>query len=346
MRAPRPDTSLTPWLLRQPAVRELRVAGSPLASVLDNQLRFALARTPGAAGTWVLAPESSGAAAALQAPGGDRLERILLGTVKAVDARRPSSVTHISLATGDTGFAANLLADRLAANPGEVQRLAQADPREGVNMLEQMLSRNAPVSNRAEGVHDSGRLSLSWPTSYQLLLAAADPASAASIATQHAQYVLAHELEHTVTPRQGADTGRLDWLEEATAEVLTLNRRSATERSRAAGISPTDASASYREWLRAYAERHDTLTTLLDAAGIATSTSRGLAAASKLLQGAPIGQVPARLARAIGANRGLSASETQGVQQAIESGDGTARFAQEIARRIAPRARTSARKGS
>jgi hypothetical protein len=109
---------------------------------------------------------------------------------------------------------------------------------------------------------------------------------------------LQHELEHAITPSTDEEYGRIPWLEEAEAELLT--QWSGAIGEMAGGMHLAQVSAGHV----AYKPQVDALETWIRRTGLDPKRESDLGAARDLLQSGTLGQTPARIAAAIVAHEG------------------------------------------
>jgi hypothetical protein len=328
--APAPATGpvrpLAAMYVSDPALADVQVGGMPAREVLQRQLHFALDGS-GPPSQRAIVPQTEAAARFLAGQFGPRVERLLRGTLAQLDGRAGVDLRGIALSTSAAGFQLNS-AMGFSEKPDRAHALADPDPVVRRSAVEGSLETFAGWATNNHANYSAGWVNLDADHTGQLLHALTSTDAASAPDTARAQYVLAHELEHAVTPMdlsRGAPDMPHQWIEEATAEVLTLQRGAAAERARAVGF-PSGADtvvAQRRDWLQGYASYHDALVDLLSLGGIDPETGPGYERAVDVLQSTPGPRgVPGRLARAIVDHRALDASRYEPLRRRIRDSAG------------------------
>lgn len=107
------------------------------------------------------------------------------------------------------------------------------------------------------------------------------------------------------------------WLEEATADVDSMDRREAATVLRAIGLPVNEQTLG--QFTVGYPQYAQQLDRLLGLAGIDRTTESGLAAARQVLQGGSLAGAPGRLADAIVTHAGVDRSRTATIATLIEA---------------------------
>lgn len=300
-----------------PLFADLDVGGTAARDLLQRQAQFMLVGD-GEPSTRELVAQTDAARALLDGADGPRFTEILRGTLGVLDARRGVHLNGVTFADSNMGFALNGLAsyldlgfaEEIASMPADEARVALAEEAD-------VQLRDASEALAWYMPGPSGWVDLGPEVSKHLIAAAGRPQAAATVDAQHAQYVLAHELEHAVTPPEKIDPAT-GWIEEATADLLSLEQSAADARADGAGMPRRDMTGERDEWAASYAPYVDTLDAVLGVAGIDPSTPEGYRESLRVLQEGELAQVPTALAGAIVQHAGLAGDDAaRGVEQLI-----------------------------
>ena len=318
---------------------KLRVGSWHLKNLVQQQPVFGL-EGDGPPSTQKLVPQSRAAAQLLAGPAAKQFEQILRGSLSALDGRKGVLLKGVSLSWDRSGYVANLLVDGLDADPKRLAELTKATSTDVTTALEDRRGQYREQVNRVSASYQPRvqRVVLGPTQSLALLLASLDGRKARSVAAQKAQYVLGHELEHAVTPDIVTTKWNTGWLEEGTAELLSLQQHAANDRAKGTHIGSRPIVAARREaWLNVYSGYYHDVRSLLGLAGVNPTTRRGYDQARDLLQSGLINNVPRKLAAEIVKQHDLDPLHASTVEAAIKSigGDIHAKDIRTLVRQLA-----------
>lgn len=318
-----------------PWIRSLELGGRPLHELVDEQVQIAFAGD-GPLSQREFVPQTTAAARLLDGAEGAAFERVVRGMLSRLDGQEATGpVEGIALAANAAGYAANWsmaelewegreVGNRILEISAETTDEDRATITEALNINERD---HAKLDDLPAGMLDIavGHRWLTFgPGASRELLAAANGVSDARRASRLVGLVR-HELEHRRTSladraqwkpeahdkslierkRLGWDVfGLIDdvnWIEEATANVLSRWPGELETTLRAAGIKEPFVPHPPI----AYEAATTALERLLELAGADHATDPTGRAADVLLQQTPLPQAPAALARAIAGEHDL-----------------------------------------
>jgi len=328
----RPSLAL---LQSNPNAKGLMVGDQKALALVERQPQFQIVGD-GRPSERTLVPITGAARKLMAGPDGPRIEEILRGSLSSLDARKGVELNGISLSSGKDGAALNTLMTEM--DLGEIH-LAQRASNHSRQALRDAVQDHRGFSDEYLGVYynePAGWITLAPGISKQLVNAA-DGRTGRARATQFSQYVLAHELEHAVTPddHYGSKT---HWIEEGTAEVMSLQQRAADQRADAAGFPRLPIDAERRNsWLGSYSPYYHNLVNLLRFGGIEPGQASGFERTREILQGGATSRVPGKLAAAIVEEQGIAKRHYDTVREAIANlGDeGSANDVRKLVRSLA-----------
>lgn len=318
-------------------LRDIRVGHYKASTLLDKQIQIGLVGS-GPPSTRTFVPQTTAAARLLSGPNGPKVENLLRGTFKQLDSRPNNVMDGIALSTSKEGYRLNTAMARLDSVPKISTKLAEMGPKTRQKAVREVLTSTKPITDRSLASYSTW-VNVGPALSAQLVMAAKDGRTARSHDTAFAQYVVAHELEHAVTPASGKEMKTKSWLEEGTAELLSLQQRASVARAKAAGLPayPSVISERRNEWLGGYKPHYDAVRGLLNLGGVSPSTKAGFAEATDILQSGTITRVPGKLARQIIEHNGLKEKHYEPLRTMIKESGGDADAIREIKRWVKER---------
>lgn len=137
-------------------------------------------------------------------------------------------------------------------------------------------------------------------------------------------YVVRHELEHAVTPR-GDSHGKLDWMEEATADVIARWPGAAAETASELGMTYPKRfdKLAYETDRGGYPAYVKTMRVLVAATGIDPTDPKQLDDVYELLQERELRDVPREIAARIAKRNQLTTAQRNAIERGISRLDGT-----------------------
>lgn len=309
----------------------------PVADLLREQIHVGFDRRDD--GTVGLVPQTRAAVELLNGPDRTAARQVFTGIAHAADQARTGNaelnLRGVSLATSVNGFIVNTMMS--VDENGDVPdvtglRSGQAPP--DPDAFRGVFQAVANETLRARAVNQ-GWMDLGPQASEALLNLVSHGDRAGRSTAAHAGSIVAHEIEHSVSPNApGVDSG-LQWLEEGTAEALAHWPGRGAEVQQAMGIEVGDSatldpftSQHDGRASKQYDEYRKSVLSLLGLAGISMYDEHGnarpadAAAARTLLQGDAVTQVPRDIARAIARNHNMPPSSVAPLAALIRETDG------------------------
>jgi hypothetical protein len=302
----------TKWIADTPVGDPSRArpdSGPPPPTVgetLPQQIQIAV-QGDGPISTRRLVPLTAPARELLHGTHRESADRVLRGMLAPLDAQLgASNFRGFSLATGDAGFATNMLMSNIESGY-EPDSVAAGD-RVGLHdSLGTMLS-----VTRGGKAQNTGWADFGPRVSAKVRALVEQGAGAGRDTAAEVALTALHELGHSHTPPGPNVPNRVVWLEEGIAETLSWWPGAAAKSMERMGVparpgyepdpytAAADSVAS-----REYRDRHRSVLKLLDLAGVqqyddnGAPNTAGLATATQLLQGDRVDRVPRNIARAI-----------------------------------------------
>jgi hypothetical protein len=297
------EIAAQPWLLC------MRIGQRTVGELLPTCAAFGI-EGRGLLSRRSLVPETPEAAALLNGPNGAALEQTIRGMLSAQDARAPrAQINGLTLSADEDHYALNSLVDSIAWGDTSIApeyHAAVANPSQRA-AFEHALDTWVPAIETTRANYEM-RVNLDPSLSQPVYaLAAGNPGSIAQ--GTRASHLIEHEMEHSVSPSRARDymtpdgqMAPLGWIEEATADTISLNGGGARLARRTGwAYDPTIEKPGYPDYVAA-------MTTILAQAGVDVSTDGGRARMDVLLQHPAVRRVPGVITRAIMAQHALPAS--------------------------------------
>lgn len=307
------------------ATAEVGLDKQPVGKLADRQIQIAF-QGPGALSARSLVPQTKAAVDLLASPDGPKFERALRGLLSTVDAEKGADgVAGISLASSKDGFALNRLMTAVDLVPGvDREKVAKDLTKADITDVTKHFRRQA---DRA-GIYAQNLswIDLSPHASRSMLGAIKDGRTARGKAAAGLVGTLVHELHHAITPaRDGVLSDAngvrpINWLEEATADVLTWQPTVLRDVSKKMGLP----APQFKNWTSVWSDQHAgypanraALVDVLKLAGVSLRSRAGIADASQLLQGGSLDRVPGKLADRIVQHNSLDPAHREKIRQQI-----------------------------
>ncbi|MBC7459901.1 MAG: hypothetical protein H7287_00925 [Thermoleophilia bacterium] len=319
-----------------------RLGRGTVAGALNDQVRFRFDKH-GLPGAWTLVPDNELSARLLASKAGPRLQTSIRGLLGNVDSAAQEGLFRadgIMLAKDERSWAAGyMLMDRDNVHQGHATRRLVQD--------KDALANAQVTANLADAQSILGWVQVAPDLSRNILAAANAYTPAADEAYARSAYIahytgrtIGHELQHRVSEAKLTTEGlaaydKVAWLEEGTASFLSAVGRSAARSDAAWGVSMHAAAAEigardaidtgWGRWTRDHHNDGDfasdskahyvdslvTIRSLLHLANVDLRTTAGQARAFDLLQRQDVFHAPGRIAQAIVAAHGGSATSGQ-----------------------------------
>jgi len=314
-------------LEQSPVALATRVGGSTAGELLPRQVQIGLDGS-GLLADRTLVPLGPAAHNWLEGPDGPSVTRVLRGFLGSLDGR--SAATHLkglSFADSTDGFALNSLVSWTEHGYVALPATSEQVPawQAGVDSAIKLSWQATDGAQALETWMNVGPGITS--TIRDLAHTPADGSDYRRNLRDRAGRTILHEFEHTVSPPDYEKTGswypNLNRFEEGIATTLAWWPGRIASVWKRAGVASPDPELAPIDAFTGYPEWHDLTKRLLMLAGIDVTAPADFAKADAMLQGRPIEQVPAALADAIAANKGLPPQRRDQLAQMISDPNAT-----------------------